>query len=283
MRFILTILLFISLTSQGQIINASAPYRPLSTPLLLDIYTGSTAAYSLMKISSSYSGACIRVRRSSDNTEQDIGFVGNDLDTASMKTFVGSNDGFVATWYSQTGSNNATQTTAANQPRIMLAGVIERANTKPCIRFINAPNMKLNVAVTISQPNSTFIVGQSPTGDNNRHFIDGALSRQIIGYANGNFVLFAGTVLNNVVSGSATSFQLMTALFNGSSSTIQINNGTKTTGAGGSNNLQNPIIGSAQNNQSIDGLISELIFFSNNQSANETGIKSNINTRYSIY
>ena len=47
-----------------------------SESLLLDTYSGASVAYSLRKLSSTYSGSTIRVRRSSDNTEQDIGFTG---------------------------------------------------------------------------------------------------------------------------------------------------------------------------------------------------------------
>lgn len=70
----------------------------------------------------------IRVRRSSDNAEQDIGFSGDSLDTASLSSFVGANSAFVTTIYDQTGNGeNAVQTTAANQPRIVNAGVYDGA------------------------------------------------------------------------------------------------------------------------------------------------------------
>ena len=56
---------------------------------LLDTYTGAAAAYSVRKLSSTYSGSALRVRRSSDDTEQDIGFDANgDLDTTALTTFV---------------------------------------------------------------------------------------------------------------------------------------------------------------------------------------------------
>ena len=44
-------------------------------------------AYSLRRIFG-YNGNLIRVRRSSDNAEQDIGFSGNDLDTSGMLNFI---------------------------------------------------------------------------------------------------------------------------------------------------------------------------------------------------
>lgn len=67
----------------------------------------------------------IRVRRSSDNAEQDIGFTGNVLDTTSLSAFVGANSAFVTTWYGQRGSYNQVQATASKQPRIVNAGVYD--------------------------------------------------------------------------------------------------------------------------------------------------------------
>jgi|688.fasta_scaffold395013_2 hypothetical protein len=138
MRFTFVILLFCGLGADAQmIIKAHANYVPFaSANLLLDQYSGAAAAYSLRKLRTAYTGSAIRVRRSNDNTEQDIGFVGNDLDTASLKTFVGANSGFVTTWYDQsTNARNATQTTAANQPRIINAGTVERIAGEPSIFF----------------------------------------------------------------------------------------------------------------------------------------------------
>jgi hypothetical protein len=110
----------------------------VSANLLLDQYSGAAAAYSLRKLRTAYTGSAIRVRRSNDNTEQDIGFTSaGDLDTASLKTFVGANSGFVTTWYNQgdSASLDLTQATAANQPRIVNAGTVERRNGYPSIFF----------------------------------------------------------------------------------------------------------------------------------------------------
>jgi len=104
MRFTFVILLFCCFGADAQmIIKAHANYIPLN------IETGINASFSIRKVVSGYSGSAIRVRRSNDNTEQDIGWVGTELDTASLKTFVGANSGFVTTWYNQNGGNNATQ------------------------------------------------------------------------------------------------------------------------------------------------------------------------------
>jgi hypothetical protein len=114
---------------------------PASSPLLLDIYTGAAAAYSLRHLRTVYTGSCIRVRRSNDNAEQDIGFSGGVIDSASLASFVGSNSGFVTTWYDQSGNGrNMTQATLSIQPRIVLSGTTDALEDVAMIRFLTALN-----------------------------------------------------------------------------------------------------------------------------------------------
>ena len=91
---------------------------------LLDAYPNAAAAYSLRKLRAAYSGSAIRVRRANDNTEQNIGFTAlGELDTTTLTSFCSGTNGFVKTWYDQSGnSNDATQATAANQPQIVSSG-----------------------------------------------------------------------------------------------------------------------------------------------------------------
>jgi hypothetical protein len=131
--------------SSGTIVNGD---------LLLDVYPA-YAAYSLRKLRTAYTGSAIRVRRSSDDAEQDIGFVSGELDTTSLLSFVGSGDGFVKTWYDQQGSNNFTQTTNSAQPKIVISGGVYFVNGKPSITFGN----QLDTLSLIS-PND-FLSGQA--------------------------------------------------------------------------------------------------------------------------
>ena len=113
-------------------VTTSAP------PLLLDAYPSAAAAYSVRLLRSAYTGSAIRVRRSSDNAEQNIGFSGANLDTSALTSFCSGTNGFVTTWYDQSGNaNNATQTTAANQPQIVSSGSVINVNSKPCLQFTN--------------------------------------------------------------------------------------------------------------------------------------------------
>ena len=95
----------------------------------------SLVAFSLRQLSSAYTGNAIQVRRSSDGTTQNIGFTAaGDLDTVTLKAFVGSGTGYVSIWYDQSGNGyNATQTTIAYLPTIVSSGVINRDNGWPAV------------------------------------------------------------------------------------------------------------------------------------------------------
>lgn len=129
-------------------------------PSPLNIITpAAEGAYSLRKLRCEYVGFAIRVRRSSDGSTSDIGFTTNgDLDTVSLKVFVGSGSGFVNIWYDQSGNGrNATQATQALQPRIVNAGVIEKnSSNRPSI-FFNGTYLK-NAFFLTTQPVSTSCV-----------------------------------------------------------------------------------------------------------------------------
>lgn len=107
-----------------------------SSALLLDSGIAAAAnGYSLRKLRSAYAGSAIKVRRSSDSTTQDIGFVGSALDTASLLTFVGAGNGFIDTWYDQVASANLTAAATGNQPRIVNGGVLDVKNSLPSLVF----------------------------------------------------------------------------------------------------------------------------------------------------
>jgi hypothetical protein len=100
----------------------------LSNPYMLDECTRSQIAtsYSTRRLKSNVSKV-MRIHRSSDNAETDIGAIGENLDEAAILTFVGTDSAYVAKWYDQTGNgNDAVQTTVANMPRIVNAGIIDR-------------------------------------------------------------------------------------------------------------------------------------------------------------
>ena len=122
-------------------VGGGAPPDPGYTPPL-DTYTGATAAYSVRKLSSTYSGPCIEAYRVSDGATQDIGFDSDGLiDTAAISTFGGASVVGVRTWYDQSGNAlDAVQTTAADMPQIYDGFAIETNGGKPAIRTIRVSN-----------------------------------------------------------------------------------------------------------------------------------------------
>lgn len=120
--------------------------------LLLDTYNIVGAAYSLRKLRTAYTGYAIRVRRSSDNTTQDIGFNSNGvLDTAALLSFVGAGNGTVTIWYDQSGNGyNAVPFLTIGTPDIVSAGTIYTLNGKPSLYF----NGNKTLISSIVAPNS---------------------------------------------------------------------------------------------------------------------------------
>jgi hypothetical protein len=101
---------------------------------LLDQFPNAALAFSVKKIRAAYTGNCMKVRRASDNTTLDIGFSGDDLDISALQTFCASTNGFVDTWYNQSGTNAvAIQTVLAKQPKIVTNGSVILKDGIPAI------------------------------------------------------------------------------------------------------------------------------------------------------
>ena len=99
---------------------------------VLQIAPNAAAAYSLRSLTGG-DPKVVRVRRDTgggagDNDEQD--FTASGISSGALVAFVGSgNDGFVETWYDQSGnSKDAVQATAASQPKIVNAGALVADN-----------------------------------------------------------------------------------------------------------------------------------------------------------
>jgi hypothetical protein len=261
----------------------------LAPSLLLDLYPSAAAAYSVRLLRTAYTGNAIRVRRSSDNTETDIGFSGANLDTTALTSFCSGTNGFVTTWYDQSGNGyNATQTTASNQPKIVNAGsVLVDANGKPRVQGNQSSTTILSASFSSSQPTTIFGVVNftsltSPTIY--PYAVDLASSANLvaIGYYNFPFI-DGGAALYSTVSISTNTNYLSYGLLNTTSSEIAINT-TLTTGNAGTVNPSAIKMFNARGNDAVlNGFLSEVIIYPSNQSTNRTGISTNINSYYAIY
>ncbi len=136
-----------AVTGSNSFGSATATTTSLTVGVIQALSIAPVAAHSIRKLSSTYSGSAIRVRRSSDNNEQDIGFTaGGDLDTTALLTFCGAGDGFITTWYDQSGnSRNAVQAAAGVQPRIVAAGSVDTLNGRPAFTFLSSTPMSMDV------------------------------------------------------------------------------------------------------------------------------------------
>jgi len=127
--------------------------------LVCDYYPSCVFCSSTRKLKSNYLGPAIRVRRSSDNQEQDIMFAGDRLDTAALLSFVGAGSGYVSKWYDQSGySNHAYQTEASRQPRIVNNGMLDAVNSKPAVRNTYPYFLKINHSESVNLENMSVLM-----------------------------------------------------------------------------------------------------------------------------
>ena len=270
---------------------------------LLDSLTGSTGAFSLRLLSSSYTGDAIQVRRASDNTTQNIGFVNNQLDTASLNTFCSGTDGFVSTWYNQSDvSNNAIQTALSNQPKIYdSVNGVELENGKPTIKFIKSSSTWLEVADNsfghLSDSISNFSVSKGNSGTSNfpslfskGYNVTGCFTFYIQNTTY-ELRLWAGNTAHATGYNSFLGSQRLLSNINATGTnnslvnidSVSISNYTLTTTTG--TNTYKWAIGrnNRDSNYYWDGNIQEILLFNNNQTSDINTIESDINTNYTIY
>lgn len=247
-----------------------------AAPLLLDTYPGAFAAYSFRKLRTAYTGSCLRVRRSSDNAETNIGFSSGVLDTTALTTFVGANNGFITIWYDQSGNGrNQIQITAANQPQIVSSGSVIVVNGKPAYS-LNGTSQYLNLSAGITGSNLS-IIQVFKINDNSFITNFGGTTYVMFGFtisfaADGitvnsrykNNVLLSTPDALQVTSNYGNNTQILSSAYYGAVNFNQIGFGNSTT---------YPLLGNCQ----------ELVVYLSNQSANNTGINSNINSYYTIY
>lgn len=134
---------------------------PVGT-LLLDLFPGAAAAYSLRLLRTAYVGAAIRVIRTSDNAEQDIGFLPDGtLDISTLQTFVGISDGLVKIQYDQStnGFDLDAQTDTDNMPKIIIAGVLQTTNNLPAMLFDGIGDVLFSTLFLSSPASELFTFG----------------------------------------------------------------------------------------------------------------------------
>jgi hypothetical protein len=183
-------------------------YVKARATFLLDLFTGAAVAYSLRKLKSTTVNV-VRVRRSSDNAEQD--FRASQITDGTLTTFCGAGNGFVSIWYDQSGnSNNAFQSNASNQPKIVNIGSLILENLKPTIQSDGNDILKTtNTNIFNSTSNLTaFSVAKDLSNNTSNDFLFG-ITNNAYGSSDDSIVLrkfnpnFSALLVNNALASSS--------------------------------------------------------------------------------
>ena len=266
---------------------------------ILDSYAGASAAYSLRRLSK-VASSVVRVRRSSDNFEQD--FTAAQVSNGTLESFCGVGDGFVATWYDQSGNgNHAAQPTTTEQPKIVDGGSLVAdgldfdgvndglfgshiLNTDDVLyAAVVAKNKNFsgrrwyvgNVFYNAFNDNGGFAVEENTF--NRTGNIAGWLDDRGVNDAvqDGLSSLTQNQVhlLSFDLSNGSSKFHLDGSLVNTFSTSMNSEDG------GAALNIGNNASGVSP----LDGSIKEIIIYNSDQSANRAAIEDNINAHYNIY
>ena len=236
----------------------------------------------------------MKVRRASDDAEADIGFDSNgDLDTAAIATHCGSANGYVVTWYDQSGnSNNATQSTAGSQPQIYNGTAVITDNGKPALDF-DGSNDFLDVAYRLNLQNVGAVSVQNfanVSGSQLSITLSEGTNLQLYMHYNSGTnqwrLYYAGQGDNFV---TASTGQQLQSFFTKSSdsSADYYTNGTSIgslTQAGSVTSSNDLRIGAYTGNSLYtDMTFQEFVLWPSDQSSNRSGIETDINDYFSIY
>jgi hypothetical protein len=187
-------------------------------------------------------------------------------------------NGYVVIWYDQSGNgNNAMQTTAANQPKIVDGGSLVTRNSKPSILFGGAADNYLDVVgrpltksvfSTLQASNTNFETLICDTTDNSPRLTtnNAANNRayKLTGFGTPS-VNIDGVTYNGTSSVSSFGFHLLGM--------------TSVTGSAIDRIGANPAVSATGNSFNF---VSELILYPDDQSDNRTALEANIGETYNI-
>jgi hypothetical protein len=277
-------------------ITGTQRYQPAA---LLDRFPGAAAAYSLRNLVGTSNPAVVRVRRDNDDAEDD--FTAIEVSDGTLATWVGAgNNGFVRTWYDQSGNNqHLNQATNSAQPLIVSNGAVVSDDGKPAVQTNGTSHYMQSPNGALGSVTSFYIaaVGSITASDN----------RSIFAASNGGYTsadqwivirrfggalnfrharLGVNTNIDLTDTGAKSLFQCLkseTSL----SAWVNSENSTTTVPSTAlnlfaeidfrtSDNAGTPLLLSP-------GLTQELIAYATDQSTNRAAIEANINAHYSIF
>jgi hypothetical protein len=268
---------------------------------LLDQFAGAAAAYSLRNLVGTSNPSVVRVRRSSDNIEAD--FTAAQVSDGSLAAWVGAgNNGFVRTWYDQSGNGrDASQTTASAQPSIVTNGAVVLQTNKPTLSFSGSNFFTHGYSITTA---STIVAITNLTAKSDSvETVYGATApnsfvrNAIIGDAYGQLSAGKwGTYMNSWKPSaySAQGIHRLLVMISDGLTTGTVRNSAYTNGlvetftdtgrySGDSAERRTIMADNSTGSNAAQGNLQEIIVWPVDQSANIVSIQSNINTHYAIY
>jgi hypothetical protein len=258
----------------------------------LNYYTTSSllVTYALRKTNSLYTGSAIRVRRSFDNAETDIGFTGTNLDTATLLTFIGSGDGFIRTWYDQSGNGkNVGTSTTSLQPQIARSGSLYTVSSKPALYFNGGNLLSYTSSIASGSSQLSTYTVYSTINDNSYSTWSTGNGNNYWMYTNGyqGFLGIFTTTFTGTFPGRNTynGNWLWSTFHSGSSRIVFVNNtqyGPETSLAFTTGSAFT-IGGTDTGGGGLVGYIQEITIFPTANTSSRLEIENNINTYYSIY
>ena len=263
---------------------------------LLDTYTGAAAGYSTRRLASSATNL-MRIREDAGDTETDIGYdSNNELDTAAIATHCGTANGFVVTWYDQSGnSNNATQSTSGSQPQIYNGTSVITQNGKPAVTFNSDKLVKSSITntdlcTTNAHTSVTVFNDTSSSGFKGVWGTDDRVIDFVTRLGNTNWQYSYGSSSTPELRGytapaSDYNRQNLSTVFKGSTNGYWRLNGSQIdSGAGGTTvntGTTNLELGESVN-LGFTGNLQEVIIWPADNYNNRTGIESDINNHFAI-
>jgi hypothetical protein len=243
------------------------------------------AAYSLRSLTGG-DPKVVRVRRDTsggagDNDEQD--FTASGISSGALVDFVGSgNDGFVETWYDQSGNgNDAVQATAAEQPKIVDAGSLI---TGGGIAFDGSDDQLDFTALNATDLAIFSVLKFDSVSGQERILGEDSSNSEGFGIANATTAFFRANggssnspALNATIS---TSGDFLYSANRASNTLGFFTNGVASATATNSDAFKANSIGGHTN--PIDGNVKEIIIYETDQTDNRTAIEANIAAEYGI-
>ncbi len=218
-------------------------------------------AFGLRTLVDGYVGALIRLRRSSDDAESDFSALDGIVDIAAIATWLGGSDGFVVTWYDQSGSNrDIVRATDAEQPKY-----IASHNGHPAVLWDASDDYLRATGLDLSQPLEVLWVWQSddqPAGYPT--FFDSVnADKRANGYitVGGKLGIYAGlAVLEGVLDETDADTHYTSAQFSGASSVVRNDGVQIATGNPGTDSMDGLTLGAVYNGSAVlDGHMYECV------------------------